>query len=581
MVRVTKKIFKIFTKKQKIVAVFIIFLMLVGGIMESLSVSLILPLITAVTDETGWREKWYANFICGFFAIEDYRRYIEMLILMLILIFIVKNIFLLFEYYIQYAFISKSRYRLQHNLIHTYIRKPYIFFTSANSGEIIRIVTSDTSQAFQLLSSIFSFYTEMIVGGMVGITVFVMNPPIAIGLIVILLLELFLIARIIKPVMKKLGLRQRTESAITNKWLLQAINGIKSIKVTHTEDFFESNYCIHAKGYVETDRKYLTISNLPRLIIEAFTVAGVLFMMFLMVIGGVDLKSIVPQLSAFVVAAVRLLPSINRISSAINQTPFLEGGLDNVLKIINESDNDSLDGNDHKMLNRNCSELSFQNEIVFSEITFSYAGNKTKIFDRASFSIKLGQSVGIIGSSGAGKTTAIDIMLGLLRPDSGSILVDGDDIKNNMTSWLSRLAYIPQSIFLMDDTIRSNVAFGYESSEVSDEDIWKALKDAHLEEFVRSLPDGLDTKVGERGMRLSGGQQQRIGIARALYNNPDILFFDEATSALDNETEVEIMESIENLKGQKTMVIIAHRLSTIENCDVVYKVEHGKIVKER
>lgn len=580
MVRVTKKIFKVLNKKQRALAVIIVFMMLIGGIMESLSVSLILPLISAVTDESGWERKWYAKLLCNCFAIDEHRVYIEVLLLLLVAVFMLKNVFLLFEYYVQFAFISKSRYKLQHELMHSYVYKPYKFFISASSGEIIRIITSDTSQAFQLLSSVFTFYTELIVGVIISITIFAMNPQIAIGLVVLLLLELLLIARVIKPIMKRLGLVQRKESAITNKWILQAINGIKSIKVSHTEGFFENNYSYHAQVYVDADRKYLTISTIPRLIIEAFTVAGVLFMMYFMVILGADLNSIIPQLSAFVVAAIRLLPCINRISGAVNQVPFFEGGLDNVLKVMNGDNSYDLNIRNERIPDVRITDYKLNKEILFDDISFRYMENGSLVFDNASFSVRKGESVGIIGPSGAGKTTALDILMGLLSPCSGRILVDGKDIKDNMEMWLSNLSYIPQSIFLMDDTIRANVAFGYNKSEINDDDVWRALDEAQMKDYVISLQDGLDTMVGERGMRLSGGQQQRIGIARALFKNPEVLVFDEATSALDNDTEAAIMESIEKLRGQKTMIIVAHRLSTIKDCDVVYKVENGKIHKE-
>ncbi len=201
------------------------------------------------------------------------------------------------------------------------------------------------------------------------------------------------------------------------------------------------------------------------------------------------------------------------------------------------------------------------------------------MLDGASMEVKKGQSVGIVGTTGSGKTTSVDILLGLLVPQEGQVLVDGVDIRDDMAGWFEQIGYIPQEIFMLDDTIRANIAFGEEN--VSDEDVWRALEEAALEDFVRILPDGLDTEIGERGMRLSGGQKQRIGIARALYHDPDVLFFDEATSALDNETETAIMESVNSLQGRKTMVIIAHRLTTIENCDVVYRVDGGKIVKER
>lgn len=583
MIQTTKKVFHILNKKQKGKAVLIIILMLIGGIMESVSISLILPLISAVMDKNNWNTSWYGSLICRMFQISTQREYIEILLILLIVAFLLKNLYLLLEYYIQYTFIARNRYNMQSELMHSYIRKPYSFFVNSNSGEILRILTSDTSQTFSLLTDVFIFYTEIIVSIILGITILLVSPSIAIGLLIILGLELLTITMILKPIMRRNGTIQRNESSATNKWILQSVNGIKSIKVANTERFFEEHYCKHALKVVDIDRKNQTIANMPRLIIEAFTVSGVLLILLLMVLTGKELDSIVPQLSAFVLAAVRLLPSINRISMAMNQIPFLEGGLDNIIVALekekNEKGLEENRGSENNQVSRR-EKNNFNRCIFFEGISFSYPNSEKKIFNNASFKIYPGQSVGIVGTSGAGKTTAVDIILGLLKPDMGHVYIDGSDIENDMSKWLSQVAYIPQTIFLMDDTIRANIAFGQGDAEISEKDIWEALEEAQMKEYVESLPDGLDTQVGEQGIRLSGGQRQRIGIARALYSNPEFLFFDEATSALDNETENAIMESIENLKGKKTLIIIAHRLSTIENCDVIFRVEEGKVIED-
>ncbi len=579
--------------------------------MESLSVTLILPLSTAMVNGDSWQDEWYARAICSIFRISDHRSYVIVLLILLIIIFIVKNLYLLFEYYCQDTFIARARFDTQKKLMKAYIYKPYSFYLTANTGEIVRIVTSDTVDMFSLLSATLQFYTEIIVSIVLVATIIAISPGIASRIILILMVELLVITRIIKPKLKKLGTIQREEGAVANKWLLQSINGIKSIKVANSETFFENNYSRHADKVVETMRINQTLSNLPRLIIESVTVAGVLSIILVMVLNGSNMTSIFPQLSAFIVATVRLLPSVNRISTSVNGITFSEGGLDNIIRVLNNDDiaenikkdtvrmagglstgenwqtTDStgqiIEHNNRKIKTKdgNISEIiRFSEELYFKDITFSYPGAKNKIFDKASFKIKSGDSVGIIGSSGAGKTTAVDIILGLLQPDSGEILADGKNINSEMTSWLSHVAYIPQSIYLLDDTICANVAFGKYENEVDEEAVWTALEEAQMDSFVRELPDQLNTSVGEQGIRLSGGQRQRIGIARALYNNPDIIFLDEATSALDNDTEAAIMEAIDSLKRKKTLVIIAHRLSTTKNCDVIYRVEDGKVNRE-
>lgn len=577
VLRSTKKIWKLLDTKQKWMAVILGFMMLIGGIMESIGVSLMFPLIKAVMDENGWNTKWYAIIICRLFSISNISDYVQVLLLLLIFVFILKNAYLLFEYYIQYSFICKSRYNTQRKLMIGYMNKPYVDYLNANSGEIIRVVTQDTVQTFALLTSLLLFYTELVVGIAISITIVITSPQLARWMLVALLIELLFISRVIRPIMRKSGKIVRGESGNANKWIIQSVNGIKSIKVAKCEDFFENNYSIHARNTVEKEKVFQTLNNSPRLIIEALTVSTALIVMFLMVRGGTALYVIVPQLSALAMAAMRLLPSTSRMGSAITSIPYYEGGLDNVSAVINE----------HYIIHNLNEEkslitgkrINFSNEILFNDVTFSFPNSTKKIFENANFRIKAGEAVGIIGASGGGKTTCVDIILGLLKPSAGAVLVDGIDIKDDLQGWLKNVAYIPQSIFLMDDSILSNVAFGLNSNEVDEKKVWEVLEEAQLADFVRDLPQGLFTEVGEQGVRLSGGQKQRIGIARALYNDPKVLFFDEATSALDNETEASIMKSIDNLKGKVTMVIIAHRLTTISNCDKVFKVQGGTITQ--
>lgn len=579
MVNITKKFWVILSKRQKIQIIPLIIMMLFGGIMESLSVSLILPLISAIMSSNNWNSTWYSNIICNIFNVSSQKQYIEVLLILLIIIFIVKNLYLLFEYYVQFAYIANGRYQMQKRLMEIYMYKPYNFFLGASTGEILRIVANDTGQAFNLLKMVLSFYTEIIVGIILAVTVFFVSPSIAILIGVTLGIEFLIISNKIKPIMREMGERQRNEGALANKWFLQAFNGIKSIKVENKEEYFCNNYNEHAKVLFESDKMSQMLSNVPRLFIEACTMTVVFCFILVMIEVGVPMQNIVPQLSAFAVAAIRLLPSVNRISSSINEAPFSEGGLDNLIKTI-QTENEC----EHLKISENTSAFDpiiFKNSIELRKIEFSYSTNAKKIIDNANMIIYKGQSVGIIGTSGAGKTTVVDIILGLLRPQVGVVEVDGVNIKNNIVSWRSHLAYIPQHIFLMDDTIRKNIAFGEDDKNIDDNAIWEALQEAQMDEFVKSLPDGINTYVGEQGVRLSGGQRQRIGIARALYHRPDLLIFDEATSALDSETELAIMASINSLKGKKTMIIIAHRLSTIQNCDVVYEVKNGKIEKSR
>lgn len=577
MIEVTQKIFSILEQKQKKQIIGLVIMMIMGGMLESISVSLTLPLITGILDSQEWSTKWYARLICNIFGINTQQQYIMILVAGLIFVFILKNLFLLLEYNIQYGFIAKSRYHLQKKLINKYCHIDYSFYLNANSGEIIRVLSNDTFYTFTLLTCLLCVYTEIIVSIILIATIVVISPKISMWIGMFLIIEVLAIWKMIKPIMKREGKKLLYENGESNKWALQIINGIKSVKVSNKEDYFEHNYNLHAYEAVDASRKNQTYSTVPRLLIETVTVVAVLLLVLVELILGEDILALVPQLSAFVVAAVRLLPSVNRMSTNINQIPYYEGAVETVLNVINSGNEYTIRTNKREQKNLN---ISFSKEIVLHNIVFSYPNAKTPVLDKASFTIKKGQSVGIVGASGAGKTTVVDIILGLLKPQSGEVLVDGVNIENGLPTWLEKVSYIPQSVFLIDDTVRRNIAFGIDDDKINDDEVWRALREAQMDEYVMSLENGLDTGVGERGIRLSGGQCQRIGIARALYSNPEVLFFDEATSALDNETESAIMEAIERLKGYKTLVVIAHRLSTIQNCDVVYRVENLRIIEE-
>ena len=571
MLQLTKKLMTLLEKRQKVYFRLIIVMMLVGGLLESLGVSLILPLISAVMSSSKWDETWYGKIIGSVFSIESKTTFVTVIILALIFLYLFKNVFLLFEYYLQNTFCMRGRLKIQRRLMFQYTHKPYEFYLSASSGDIIRVLTADTTTVFAFMGQLMQFYTEAIVAVILVITVFVIDPIIASFLSIALLGEVTLIYVIIKPITKRYGDLAREKGGLLNKWILQTINGIKSVKVSNREKFFENNFNHYADQIANVEKKYLVINNVPRLTIEAVTVSAVLAFLLIFVSNGTDLSTLMPQLTAFGVAAIRLLPSVNRMATAMNSFPYAGGALDNVIA--------NLDGKEtHECLSNHLAEggISFNSNVTLSDISYKYPTGDRDVLHNANVVIQAGQSVGLIGASGAGKTTAVDIILGLLEPQNGAVFSDGVNISNDIIGWRNKLAYIPQQIFLLDDSIRNNVIFG--SERIDDDMVWDALKEAQLDEFVKSLPQGLDTSVGEQGIRLSGGQRQRIGIARALYTRPQLLIFDEATSALDNDTEAAIMESINSLKGHMTMIIIAHRLTTIANCDVVYRVEDGKIM---
>ena len=590
MVRIIKKFAKILNKKQKMRVIIIGILMVIGAFLETIGVSLILPLVSAITTPDIIETNKYAQIVCEILDINSTRTFIMVTIITLIFVYIFKNIYLFLEYYVQYRFICNNRFSVQCRLMEVYLHRPYEFFLNAESGEIVRVVTSDTQNTFQLLSTVLSFFTEGVVSVALIITIIVADPLMAILLATVLGGLMLLIGKLIKPVLKRAGLKYQQNAGKMNKWLLQAISGIKEVKVAEKENYFFQQYSKYGKKAIDSEKKNLVLGQVPRLSIEAFGISAMLAVIAILMWKGREVDTMMPQLTAFAMAAVRLMPSVNRMSSSLNSMSYQEPALDKMLEHLSVAIEWQKQQNVNTMStslecnmpsNAQEQKITLNHQIELSGITYSYPNAEKSVLEQANMLIPVGKSVGIVGASGSGKTTAIDILLGLLPPQEGQVLADGVDIQNNYPDWLTHLSYIPQLIFMLDDTIRANVAFGIPNREIDDAQVWKALAEAQLKEFVESLPEGLDTSIGERGVRLSGGQRQRIGIARALYSDPELLIFDEATSALDNETEAAIMESINALHGKKTMIIIAHRLTTIKECDLVYRVENGKIVREQ
>ena len=407
-----------------------------------------------------------------------------------------------------------------------------------------------------------------------------MKTDIISTLVVAVLVGIFtiLVGIISKKVLVKKGTENRRLCILLNKWLLQSFSGIKDIKVMNREEFFLKNYdeTYHKFSIIQRQQSMLTFLSRP--IMETVCICGLLITVIIkLTIQAADVKSFIPTLSVFAVAAFRMLPSFNRISGYISMIMFVKPSVEVLYNDL--QDIEKLKKSD-TVNEINSLKLSLKDSIQIENVSFHYPESEKWILENVSVNIKANTSVAIIGASGSGKTTFVDIILGILEPQKGKISVDGKDINKNIDSWHKSIGYIPQSIYLIDDTIEANIAFGIAKKDIDDDLIQQVIKEAQLDTFIKELSEGIYTVVGDRGVRLSGGQRQRIGIARALYLQPEILILDEATSALDNDTEKEVMEAIDNLHGVRTMIIIAHRLSTIKNCDVIYEVSNGNITKK-
>ncbi len=585
-IHIIQKFRLILSRHQKLRIIEMAILMIIGGLLELGVVSLMLPFMDAAMNAETIMEKPYIAWICTHLGISSPQGFLMATAIALAAVYVLKNVYLLLEYNIQYRFVYWNMFAMQKRLLEHFLHRPYEYFLKVNSGEVLRLMHGDVTLAFNLLLTLLFLFVEVTVSVMLSITVFMMMPMVTAAMVAVMLSLLLFIHRVIKPVLKKAGMDSQIAGTGMNKWLMQSIQGIKELKVMRAEGFFQRNYHNYGLEHIRILRKNQMLSVTPKFLIEAVSMAAMLVILAIVLYAGEDLEEIIPVVSAVAVAAMRLLPSFNRISVALTAVAYGEPMLDKLIENLEDvSDREKiskrLDFMSQYDNQRDRNSLRYEKKLDFREITYRYPGSEKAVLLNASMSIAAGESVGIVGESGAGKTTAVDIILGLLRPESGQVLVDGHDIMNDMGNWLAQVGYIPQMIFMLDDTIRMNVSFGMPESAFTDDDVWHALEEASLAEFVRGLPDGLDTEIGERGVRLSGGQRQRIGIARALFRNPNVLIFDEATSALDNNTESAIMESIHRLHGKKTMIIIAHRLTTIEACDHIFRVEDGAIRKER
>lgn len=546
-----------------------------------LSVSLIVPFMNVVLNPSEVMQNKYVKLVCGIFSLETDRAFMFFLSLVVAGIYILKNVFLLFQMTIQNRFVLNNMFLTQKKLLHSYLHRPYEYFLNVKSGEIIRIMGEDTSNAFDLLTTLLQMFSEIVVSGYLIVTIFFIAPMLTIGIAVLLSIMVVLIFCVIRPYLRNAGIRNRESYAKMNQWLLQSVQGIKDIKITQKEAFFEESFAKNGQIYVKACYQNQTLGLMPRFLIEAISMAAFFIMIAVLIYNGMALETIVPMLSAVAMAAIRLLPSTNRISHSMTRVAFGEPILDKMLELLRDAENYDIRHPSDERRNTEQDISEFNEEIILSNVTYQYSSSSRPVLDNSCMKINCGESIGIVGASGAGKTTVVDIMLGLLKPGKGKVLIDGTDIEIDYKGWLNQIGYIPQSIFMLDGDVRENVAFGYTDKEIDEERVWRALQEAAIDKDIEALPEGIYTQLGERGIRLSGGQRQRIGIARALYNNPSVLFFDEATSALDYETESDIMKAINQLHGTKTMIIIAHRLTTIEECDHIFRVENGKIIQER
>lgn len=581
MRKIISKLNKLLSPEQKRHMALLTVMMIIGALLQTAGVGMLVSVVNIVIDPVKSADSQIARIfydIIGKTSEEGYRIFQYTVMVSMILVFVVKNLFLYIQQKAMYAFVYRNQFSTSERMMRNFVRRDYEYYLNADTAVVQRSITSDVNNMYALILAILQLISDGFVSLCVCAFCLAQSGLMTIILAAVLILLLFIIKKVLKPVMYKAGKDNQDFYSGLFKWISQSVMGIKEVKIFGREQYFVDSYNRCGNGYVNAVQKYSLYNSIPKLLIEAVCVSVMMIYMIVMIAMGRGSEALISDFATLAAAALVLLPAVNRINNQINSMSYFEPFLMNVSDNLQEDIDDS---NTDMTFAADVPKLELKKSISFDGITYSYPGSDVKILDKANLTIPIGSSIGIVGTTGAGKSTLVDILLGLLKPSEGVIRADGADIRDNYRSFLRNVGYIPQMIFMLDDTIRNNVAFGIAPEEQDENRIWEALREAALDDFVRSLPEGLDTSIGERGIRISGGQRQRIGIARALYGDPEVLILDEATSALDNETESLIMESIGRFMGRKTLVIIAHRLQTIEKCDMVFRVGDGRITRER
>ena len=552
-------------ERRSLVGVFA--LILIGTALETFSIGMMIPVLSVIASDDQKISLPYITIKPSL----DKSGLILIAVGLLLAVYVFKNVFLVASTWIQRGFLTRVTSRIAARILENYIRQPYAFHLQKNSSTLIR----NTQDSSLLVAGGIEPMLTILSEGLIAIALFavlvVIEPVGTICVIGLLLFATFIFQRFFDQKLRGWGNLRQVQKGLIIQTIQQGLGAVKDVQVLGREEWFVNEHRERQTIDANLIRHINTVQAVPRLWLEVMAMAGLAGLVAIMLATGKDIDKIIPTVGLFAVTAFKVLPSINKLVSSTQTLKVSRSTIETIHQDLDLpiSSNSLAHGS------------SFQFESVVAEhLNFKYEQSKDLVLADINLKINSGEAVGFVGQSGSGKSTLIDLMLGLLEPQNGSVLINGQSIENIKQSWLSQIGYIPQTIFLMDDSLRRNIAIGIADSEIDEDAIREALKSAQLEEFVASLPEGLDTVVGERGVRLSGGQRQRIGIARALYHRPSVLVLDEATSSLDTETEHGVMQAVQALQGDKTVIIVAHRLSTVEYCDRLYRLDAGRIVDE-
>lgn len=571
-----KSVFKVFSGRQKRNLAGMAFLILVNSFVSLLSVSVLTPFIQAVMSPEELLKSDLIKMIYDALSLSDTNQLVTLLAVLIMLVYIGKNAFVIFMNNMQYRFSYYGKREMQNKLMKYYISREYTFFLKNNSANLLQDIYFDPEMFYAAVLNMLQLASEVCVSGLLLLYLLWKDPLITCGVAVAMILLVFLFMKKLRRILSRFGEERRKYNAGVLQCMQEAFGGIKEIKIANREPYFEQEFCRQNGIYTHVIKQNAFLSSIPKPVMEAVCIAGLMGAIIVRInLTDVDSTQFVETLAVFAASAFCLLPSANKMSEYLGS--IIHNGV--VLHKIGDQYAAIKDMDIVIKKEKNYKPISLEKEICVEHMTFQYPDTESPVLKDVNVTIPKNASAAFIGPSGAGKTTIVDLILGVLKPDRGAITADGVNISESYRGWHDKIGYIPQTIFMLDDTIRNNIAFG-QGDDIDEAQIWEALKKAQLDTFVAGLEHGLDTMIGEGGVRISGGQRQRIGIARALYRNPEVLVLDEATSALDTETEAAVMEAIDHLQGKMTMLIIAHRLTTIRNCNIVYKVENGTVTRQ-
>ena len=571
------QVLSLFNKRDKIKLFIVFLLMFSSGFLEMLGIGLILPFVSLVTRPELIEQNKVFYTIYKFLPISSYTGFIIFMGLCLVAVNIIKNLYTIISVYLQQNFLISKRIDFTNRMFLGYMQYPYEFHLNSNSALLLRDLNSVDHVFQNMLIPFFGLMTEIIVIGLLLGFLFYTNIYITLSTIIFIALPAFSIYFYFSPRIRKIGREVFDYVGKTSKILLESLGGVKEIIILGRMSYFSKNLVHNSKILNKYRRNQFIISLIPNSLIEVFIISSIVFVLIFIMAQGYVISEMLPLLSLFAVTAIRIRASVVKLITGFQLIDFSKVLGDTIILQLKQFSNKPTGKNlqlySGKLKNRS----SFKSSIKLNNVSFHYKGVEKNAVNNINVTLIKGKSAAFVGQTGAGKSTLIDIILGLLVPQQGQVLIDDCELEKCRDQWLSNIGYVPQSIYLTDDSLRNNVAFGISEELIDDNAVQKAISSAQLESFVSQLPDGIDTIVGERGARVSGGEKQRIAIARALYDDPDVLIFDEATSSLDSETESQIIVAIEGLSIEKTIITIAHRLSTIKNHDCIYLLKDGRV----